>query len=191
MILGAEIGLLVMGIIAMVKGKLTLTKNRIVYGLPGRLIAIFALLPLPLALMIGVGIGVYHAIDNPQFDPNELQRRYGGVFIAIELGCIVLSLALLYGIGLMYAELPRPNRPMIEDDDDSVDDDLVANEPPEVERAPTMQCTECGGKLKLTSAIAGKKVRCPKCEAILTAPLLPESSEAIVRNPRRRPTDEM
>src|SRR5271155_4899651 len=43
MILGAEIGLPVMAIITLVRGKLVLTKNRVVYGTPARLLALFGL----------------------------------------------------------------------------------------------------------------------------------------------------
>ena len=38
MILGAEIGLLIVGIMALVKGRLPLTKRRVVHGLPARLL---------------------------------------------------------------------------------------------------------------------------------------------------------
>ena len=52
MILGAEIGMIVMGIMALVKGQMVLTKKRIVYGAPARFLAIITFLPLPTSFVI-------------------------------------------------------------------------------------------------------------------------------------------
>jgi hypothetical protein len=58
MILGAEIGMLIVGIMALVQGRLPLTKTREVRGLPARLLAIVALLPLPLSFVGGLLLGI-------------------------------------------------------------------------------------------------------------------------------------
>jgi hypothetical protein len=107
-ILGAEIGLLVFAIITLVRGKLVLTKNRVVTGVPARLLAIIGLLPLPLSLVAGVVIGmVLVARGQAQALDQTNVRIIGAV---IELSIIVLCIGAVYGIGLMIAKPPEPER---------------------------------------------------------------------------------
>ena len=40
----------------------------------------------------------------------------------------------------------------------------------DVEAVGFVACTQCGSKLRLNPALAGKKVRCPKCQSIMTFP---------------------
>ena len=47
MILGLEIGLIIYGIIALVKGRMKFGENKVVEGLPARLLGVLALTPLP------------------------------------------------------------------------------------------------------------------------------------------------
>src|SRR5262249_30636375 len=60
MILGLEIALLIMGIIALITGKLTLNRTCVVRGTNARVLGVIALLPLPVAFTILLGLaGVY------------------------------------------------------------------------------------------------------------------------------------
>ena len=54
MILGMEIGLAIFGLIALVKGKMTVSKNKVVVGAAARLLGLLALTPLPAALLFVV-----------------------------------------------------------------------------------------------------------------------------------------
>lgn len=99
MILGAEIGLFVMGIIALVKGKLTLSKTRVVYGTPARLLAIIAFLPIPLAFAAGMVYGVVLAAQGREVTPDAV----GLTLVGIEVAILVLCVVAMYGIGWAIA----------------------------------------------------------------------------------------
>jgi len=95
MILGAEIGLLIMGIMAMSQGKLVLTKKRVVFGTPARLLAIVTFLPLPVSFVLGFLLGF--AMGASGRNPGD--PAVGWQFIALEAGVLVICVGLLYGIG--------------------------------------------------------------------------------------------
>jgi hypothetical protein len=105
-ILGAEIGLMVFAIITLVRGKLVLTKNRVVTGVPARLLALIGFLPLPVTLVLGLAIGVFLVGRGQPVDQTRV-RIIGAV---VELSVIVLCVAAIYGIGLMIAKPPMPER---------------------------------------------------------------------------------
>jgi hypothetical protein len=125
-ILGAEIGLLVFAIFTLVRGKLVLTKNRIVTGVPARLLALIGFLPLPLSLVLGFAIGVFLVGRGQPVEQTHL-KIIGAV---VELGVLVFCIAALYGIGLMIAKPPEParRRPrrLDEDDVETVPEDVPA-----------------------------------------------------------------
>ena len=102
MILGAEIGLLVMGIIALVKGKLTLSKTRVVHGTAARLLALIALLPLPLSFAAGLVYGVVVTARGGDVAADSARLTMIGAEVAILVGCIVA----LYAIGWTLAKPP-------------------------------------------------------------------------------------
>jgi predicted Zn finger-like uncharacterized protein len=213
MILGIEIAMFVMGIIAIVKGKLTLAKGKVVYGTPARLIGAIGLLPLPLAFLAIIVFAVIVAASDPNFNERAFEQQYRWTAVGIEVGCVLLCLVLFYAIGLRYAEspeadeAPRRRRRRDEDEDEDEEDDFeeeVAPSRRDEERheravrpkpAPlpaaspaiptTIACSSCSATLRVTPAIAGKKVRCPKCQTILVAPPLPMSSDAITERPKR------
>lgn len=104
MILGAEIGLIVMGIIALVKGKLTLSKTRVVYGTPARMLAIIAFLPIPLSIVGGLAIGVFYASQGKPVTPESLRVPA----ILMELGVLVVCIVAMYAIGWSLAGPAEP-----------------------------------------------------------------------------------
>jgi hypothetical protein len=99
-ILGIEIGMLVMGIIALVTGKLTLSKKKVVYGTPAKLLAIPLLLPIPLAIFLGLVVGVIMGLQG--INPTAPSHRW--VFALLELGPIALCMGIVYAIGWNLAE---------------------------------------------------------------------------------------
>jgi hypothetical protein len=125
-ILGAEIGLMVFAIISLVRGKLVLTKNRVVTGVPARLLALIGFLPLPVSLVIGLALGAVLVARGQPIDQSRV-RIIGGV---VELGIIVLCVAAIYGIGFMIAKPPEPERRrprrLDEEDEETLPEDIPA-----------------------------------------------------------------
>jgi hypothetical protein len=95
MVLGAEIGMLAMGLYALVTGKLILTKKRVVRGAAARLLALFALMPLPMTVIVAVVLGFLAAMLGMRVDEGAF--KFAGIFI--ELTALVLSLIAVYAIG--------------------------------------------------------------------------------------------
>ena len=100
MILGAEIGLLIMGIYALATGKLTLTKRRVVRGTRARLLAIIALLPIPITVLLGMILGIIFIGQGRSVSGSEFRWMATG----IEAGVVVLCVIALYAIGWRLAE---------------------------------------------------------------------------------------
>src|SRR5262245_3653486 len=99
MILGVEIALLIMGIMALSKGKLTLTKQRVVHGQPAQLLGLLACAPLPLSFLVGMAYArVKGNVTNPPTD--SVRWTLVGIEAGICLGC----LALVYIIGWQFTE---------------------------------------------------------------------------------------
>src|SRR5262245_61866839 len=95
MVLAAEIALLLMGIYAVVTGRFLLTRGRVVYGGPARMLGFLASVPLALALAI-----TFLFVRDPA---NESMRS--NVMI-IEVGSVLACLALIYIIGWPIAGPP-------------------------------------------------------------------------------------
>jgi len=75
MILGAEIGLTIMGLIALCRGTLSVGKNKVVTGWRARLLGGIAMFTLPMALFIGIVYGIVQAVqgnDVSQINPLSL-----------------------------------------------------------------------------------------------------------------------
>jgi hypothetical protein len=95
MILGAEIGMLFVGIMALTKGKLILSKKRVVMAPLSRRLAVICLLPNPLAY-IATGFVHFHFVRRGwSVGNNSFFWTVTAVEGAIVLGCM----ALVYGIG--------------------------------------------------------------------------------------------
>ncbi len=91
-VMGALAGLFLAVVMALTKGKLQLTKDRIVYDTPARVVALVSLLPL--AGLIAYMVMTKHTVN----DPSSL-----GLFLLT----IAASVALMYGIGWRLGETPR------------------------------------------------------------------------------------
>jgi hypothetical protein len=107
MIIGMYIGLAIAGILAMVRGRMQISKQKIVVGIPARLLGILGLTPLPLALLVGV---IYTAVSVDVTDPVALQQftqDNRGAFTLIEVfSCLFVGL-LLFVIATMVAVSPK------------------------------------------------------------------------------------
>jgi hypothetical protein len=85
MILGAEIGLLVYGIIVLIRGRYSLGKGKTVTGFRARLLGAICLVPIPLAMAAGFVIGFLY----PEAQlAGQLKGLIAGIEIAIIIGTV-------------------------------------------------------------------------------------------------------
>jgi hypothetical protein len=130
MILGLYIGLAIVGILALVRGRMQISKTKIVVGVPARLLGLLGLAPLPLALVVGI---VYVAVSTDVTDPQAVQRftqEHKWTFSLIEGVCvggvaiILFVTAALLAVSPEEAERRARRRPAVEyDDEDDRDRD--------------------------------------------------------------------
>lgn len=99
-----EVCMLIFGIIALVRGNFTLTRNKVVTGAPARIIGVILILPLPLALLAGLLIGVYFGMQGRR--PQDIQSIAIPVELGIILGCMLLAVV----IGLATGHPPQRRR---------------------------------------------------------------------------------
>jgi hypothetical protein len=182
MLLILEIGMLIAGIIALITGKLTLTKKKVVLGTPARVVGLIWFIPLPVALLISLMLRP----AKTQEEQNRLVTTILVIEIALILSCFILGLV----IGLLNAKNPkkpkkrrRVDEDIDEDDEEPVparrprrrdDDDEPAPVQP-IEQAPAratqvVECPGCGKSYSLAVALAGKKIRCKKCQEVFDVP---------------------
>jgi hypothetical protein len=120
MILGIEIAMIVVGLIALFRGKLTISKTKVVEGIPARLLGLLALTPIPVVIAVGLA---YTILSNPA-DPEKFVEENKTTLVVIEV-VIVLGIAILvFGIGAALGKDPTARRRDEEEDeyDDERDD---------------------------------------------------------------------
>jgi hypothetical protein len=124
---GAEIGLFICGIIALVKGTIPLSTNRVVQGVPARIIGSILLAPLIVGqggeLIMGFMWGIEKGMRGQQVNPfdaaRELQSK-AAILNAIAIGVPLLAVLV---IALSTAKEPRSHRRFRRDWDDEDRDD--------------------------------------------------------------------
>jgi phage FluMu protein Com len=190
MILGAEIGLIIFGIYAMVTGKLTLTKTHIVRGTAARLIAVIALLPLPLSLAVIFTAGILAVNRGAILDPNDSSARLK--YSLIEAGIVVGCLIAVYAIGWPVAARQAARRALVEEMEEAEDADdwepptrssrrraepakPPPVPPPSAPAALRFRCSGCNSLIEVDAEHAGRKARCPKCKMVQEAPVIKAS----------------
>ena len=106
-----EIGMLVMGILALVRGKVSLTRNRIVTGTPARTIGVILILPLPLALASGFVLGIILVAQAGGAPPQQADLvKYA---LPLELGIVLLCFVVALIIALINA---RPAKEVLKEE---------------------------------------------------------------------------
>jgi hypothetical protein len=120
------IGFAILGIAALITGKITLSKNKVVLGTPARLLGLLALTPLPIVLVIGVA----YAVASGPADPEKFQKDNQLVFAAIEIGTLVVVGAVVFGIGAALAVSPEEVRRKKRKRRRDVDDEYEEEERP-------------------------------------------------------------
>jgi hypothetical protein len=112
MILGIEIALIVLGIYGLIKGRIPISKTRVVEGTPARLLALLGFVPLPLAfLLVALVLGTKIARGG---QVNEDSARTTGIII--EVAVVIGTLLVFYVLGFVLAT--DPTRKVSEDWED-------------------------------------------------------------------------
>jgi len=109
----AEVAMLIFGIIALVKGKFSLTGSRVVRKVPARIIGVILLLPLIIgqgvAFTIGFVKGVEVAAQGKQFTWEDAMHLQG--LLLLVNGIVTgVSLVAALGIAIGTAKPPRSKR---------------------------------------------------------------------------------
>jgi hypothetical protein len=115
MILGVEIAMLVVGLLAIFRGRMTISKNKVVTGIAARLLGLVALTPLPVAFAT---IALYVAVSGPG-DPERFVEDNKLTIMLIEAGVVIGIAIVVFGMG---AAIGHPPEPKPEDDDEDEDD---------------------------------------------------------------------
>jgi hypothetical protein len=121
----AEVGCFVFGIVTLVKGKFTLTANKVVSGAPARVIGGLLLLP----LLIGQGGGAIYGLiwgirqgaKGAQVDFAQAARELETPALIINIVGTAVPLLLALIIGLVNAKPAAPKRRFDEFEDDEED----------------------------------------------------------------------
>jgi hypothetical protein len=107
MILAIEIALIVIGLMALIRGKWTISKTKVVEGVPARLLGLVALTPIPVAIVASL---LYVAVAAPNLNPDQLQKFADDskwTLVGIEAGIVILTAILVFGIGAAVARDPN------------------------------------------------------------------------------------
>lgn len=96
----------VFGIMTLVRGSMTISKNKVATGGPAYVAGVLLLLPLPLSFAVGVIIGITVGGDINRV--RELQES--GTLVLVELGIIVGCLVLALVIATANAHPPHQRR---------------------------------------------------------------------------------
>ena len=95
MIIGAEIGLLIYGIIAMIRGQYSMGKGKKVIGSKARFLAAVCMVPIPLSMIAGFLVGFVIELFIPgSTSSGKLSGMMAGIEAAI-LVCTIIALMIL------------------------------------------------------------------------------------------------
>jgi formate-dependent nitrite reductase membrane component NrfD len=106
-----EIGMLIFGIIALVRGHFLLTRVKEVRGWPARVIGIFLILPLPLSLSIGMTLVASVVATGEDPDVQKVQSTIRIIEVVIVALCFCLAIA----VGLFFYQPVRKTPSKSED----------------------------------------------------------------------------
>jgi hypothetical protein len=166
-----EIGMVIAGILALMKGKFLVIGDRVASGPASRIAGALLLLPMPLVLGTGFVIGWVCAQKRIPFKVEEWAFEAALIELLLVLGCLVLAL----GIAIAHSRPPEPLRDArfgAEPDSDSpACEDALDVLPVD---APTVE----------PDAIQRTTTRFPLPQAV-TAPIHERPLPPLIRKPRR------
>lgn len=101
----------------MCTGKFTLSRSKVVYGTPARMVGLVLILPLPILLFLGVMLGFGMLAQGRELTQQEIDRlKVLSVVLGVTvvLGCFITALC----IAAAYGEPARKSRPSWPERDD-------------------------------------------------------------------------
>ena len=104
------IGMIIMGLLALIRGRIQLSKAKVVRGIPARLLGALALTPFPVATLIAI---LYMFATGDVKDPDDVERwtqQNQGSVVAIAAGTVLGTALLIVILGFILA------KPMTEED---------------------------------------------------------------------------
>jgi predicted Zn finger-like uncharacterized protein len=114
MLLILSIAMFIAGIVALIGGKLHLTRNRVAEGAPARVAGAVWVLPLPLAILLGFVLAASAAATGRPVDLENATRTG----IIIEVGLILVCFVTGVVIAAVYGKEPKKKRRPREEDED-------------------------------------------------------------------------
>jgi hypothetical protein len=111
------VGMALMGLFALISGKIQLTRQSEVLGVPARLIGVFLMLPFPLTLMGSFALGLIIAPTVQGKSPEQIEREIMPYAAGIVIGGIVLPVVLSVIIAMATSRRIEPKRRPRRDDD--------------------------------------------------------------------------
>jgi hypothetical protein len=113
MIIGAEIGLLVLGVYALIVGKLPTNKKSkyVLRGWPVRLIGIIAVLPIPMSFLVASMVAAFLVVQGKEVT----RESFFWVGTAIEGSVLVICIAVIAVLSRLYRRPIEPPRAESED----------------------------------------------------------------------------
>jgi len=120
----AEIASLVFGIITLATGKFRLTRNKVVYGAPARIVGGLLVAPLPVALAVGMLYGIVIVAGKGGGQTDILHPPTAMVIAEVMIFLVFFSAAMI--VAMVNAGPPKrkPRRPIYEDELEEDDDDF-------------------------------------------------------------------
>ena len=106
MILGIEIALIIMGILALVRGKIQMTGSKIVTGIPARFLGLLALTPLPIVLVVATGYTIMNSMDKTPEQIEQWANDNKMTFVIMEAVIVLGIAAILFTIGFIIGKPP-------------------------------------------------------------------------------------
>jgi hypothetical protein len=112
MILGIEIALIIAAIYGLIRGRLPITKTRVVQGTPARLLALLGFVPIPLTFLIAVVVLGAKAAQGGQID----EKSAATTGMIIEVGVVLGTLVVFFVTGFALATDPSRQSSEVGDD---------------------------------------------------------------------------
>jgi hypothetical protein len=110
MIIGAEVAMLVIGLYALIMGKLPTNKKakHVVRDWPARIIGVICLLPIPLALLVSMAVAALFVAQGRQVTPESFFWVGTAIEGSIVVACVV-AVGVLARVYRTPVEQPQPD----------------------------------------------------------------------------------
>lgn len=175
MILGLEIGMLIAGLLAVVRGRMELTPTIVAEGVAARLLGVLAMTPIPAAVVVIGAYTVANCTGKTQAQIEAWAEKERTNLVVIE-ACVVVGIGLLVVGGIAVLGGDPAERAAPEDRDgeppafaprDARSARPVARPDP---REPVVRCPNCDGGVRLDAVPPDRVVTCQWCMVPFAVP---------------------